>query len=877
MIRAIDLRCNHTRDPLGVDTPQPQFSWRTSGLVGTSGSCSAKHPGQSAYRLVAAATAENLHREAELLWDSGRVESADSLGIRWGGPPLRSATKYCWKVCLWDAEGQPGPWSAAVFETGLLHPEDWHARWIAPGRPAIPAPPAEGEAAPLLRCAFTLAADPVSARAYVCGLGYYELYVNGQKVGDEFMNPPFTAFDKTCLYRTLDIAPLLRRGDNVIAAMLGNGMYNVAHVNAWDFEKAPWRHHPKLLAQAHVALADGTGVQVLTGTHWKSSSGPITFNSLYVGEAYDARLEQPGWNAPGFDDSAWQAAVLCRSPGGVLKSMQMQPIRIVEEFQPKSFSQVCPGVWVYDMGRNIAGWARLKVSGPASTTVGLKYTELLTPDGDVDDTNIRAHVRCESIQHDHYTLKGERVEVYEPRFTYHGFQYVRLTGYPGEPTLDTLTACVAHTDLPSAGGFACSNDLINRIHAAARASTENNYHGMPTDCPHREKNGWTGDALLSSEQVLLNYDPRTAYGKWLDDILDSQRPNGALPGIVPTGGWGFNWGSGPMWDSLLVWLPWNLYVYTGDREPLERCWGGIRRYIAFMDGMSEDGTLDFGLGDWCPANRNADDPKTPTRVSDTWFYLADCVLAGKIAAALGDAQAAGEYQAKAENLRQVFRRRFIDEGTGAVTGDCMTSYALALHWDIAQGELAQKILSRLVAEVERYDRHFDCGMLGTKTVLQALADHGRADLAYALAAQDTYPSFGEWIIKGATTLWEMWRGEASLDHHMFSDVSAFFYKTLAGIRPDEAAPGFRHTWLAPRPVEGLEHAQAWHETPYGMLRCGWRKESDSLVLDIEVPGGTTATLSLPAPWATVSVNGGEAVALADGVRLEAGVYHILAR
>ena len=860
MGQATDLRCNHLDNPLGVDTP-PQFSWRCAP--------------QSAWRVTAAATPQALLDGKDLLWDSLRVEGPQTQGIRWGAGPLRSATACHWRVQTWDDAGNAAWSDPAVFETGLLHPEDWQAKWIAPGVPAIPMAPEGRDAAPLLRTAFRLEAQPAQARVYVCGLGYFELYVNGCKVGDAYMDPPFTAFDKTCLYRVFDVAALLQPGENVIGAMLGNGMYNVAYVNAWDFEKAPWRHHPKLLLQADIATAAGD-VRVLSDSHWKTAPGPVTTNSLYVGETYDARREIPGWAEPGFDDGAWSAAVVCRSPGGVLRSMQMPPIRVVEEFAPAKWWPLTGGGFVFDMGRNIAGWARLKVSAPEGTTITLKYTERLTDDGDVEDVNIRAHVRCDSIQQDSYICKGGGIETYEPRFTYHGFQYVRVSGLPGQPDSDTLTARVAHTDLPSAGGFVCSNELINRIQTAARASTEGNYHGMPTDCPHREKNGWTGDALLSSEQVLLNYDPRAAYGKWLDDMLDSQRPNGALPGIVPTGGWGFNWGSGPMWDSILVWLPWNLYLYTGDREPLERCWAGIQRYIAFLDSMSEDGTLDFGLGDWCPTNRGADDPKTPTRVSDTWFYIADCVLAGKIAAVLGDGKAAARYEAKAEALRTVFRSRFVDEATAEVTGDCMTSYALALHWGIAQGELAQKILARLVAEVHKYNCHFDCGMLGTKTVLQALADHGRADLAYALAAQDTYPSFGEWMQRGATTLWEMWKGEASLNHHMFSDVSAFFYKVLAGIGPHERAPGFLHTELCPQPVQGLESAGAWHETPYGALRSGWRKTPEGLLLDIEVPAGTTATLRLPAPWSTVCVEGGAVVPLGQGLHLEGGTYRILA-
>ncbi len=856
-MQATHLLCNHLADPLGVDTPQPQFAWRCGG--------------QRAWRVTAAVTAEALETQADLLWDSGRVEGGNTQNIRWGGGPLPSGVVIHWRVQTWG-EGDQASWSEpARFETSLLHPEDWHAHWIAPPPGATPA---EDATAPLLRTSFRLAGPATRARLYVCGLGYFTLTINGRPVDDARLDPPFTAYDRTCLYRVFDVTALLQPGENVVAVVLGNGMYNVDTPNAWDFEKAPWRHHPKLLLQGFAEIAAGT-VPIATGSHWRTTRGPIVYNNLYVGETCDARRELPGWNAPGFDDSDWAQAIVCRSPGGRLRSLQMPSIRVVEKFAPARHWPLPDGAWVFDLGRNIAGWVRLRVRAAAGTMITLKHTELLADDGDVDDQNIRAHVTCESIQQDTYICKGGEEECYEPRFTYHGFRYVRVSGLPGEPDDGTLTACIAHTDLPEAGGFECSHDLVNRLHAAVKASTENNYHGIPTDCPHREKNGWTGDAVLSSEQVLLNYDPRTAYGKWLDDILDAQRPDGALPGIVPTGGWGYNWGSGPMWDSVLFFLPWNLYLYTGDREPLERCWGAMERYLRYLDTMSEDGTLDFGLGDWCSAGRPAGQPKTPTRVSDTWYYLADNVVAAKVAGVLGLHEAAARCEAKAEWLRRVFRQRFIDEGTGTVTGDCMTVYALALHWGIVAGELQEKVLAHLVAEVEAYDRHFDCGILGTKTVLQALSDHGRADLAFALATQTTYPSFGEWIERGSNTLWESFEGRDSHNHHMFSDVGAFFYKTLAGIRPDEGAPGFRHTVLAPQPVDGLDFVRAWHETPHGTLRCAWQRTGEGLTLDIEVPAGTTATLRLPG-WRMARVEEATTPPMADALALPGGCHRVLA-
>lgn len=862
MIQATNLLCNNTANPLGVDSPAPLFAWR-AGI-------------QSAYRLIVADSAKALAEDNGNIWDSGKFHEDKSQGIDYDGKKLKSATRYFWKVKLWDGAGSEGQWSeTAWFETGLLTASDWQGKWIDAPKPVTPAKFALP--APDFRKSFTLAGGIASARAYICGLGYSELYVNGSKVGDAVVNPPFTTFDKTCLYCTYDITSMLKPGENVIGAVLGNGMYFVDHKNAWDFEKAPWKDNPKLLLQANITLANGSTVNITTGSGWKTATGPITSDSLYVGETYDARLEMPGWCKAGYDDSAWSSAVVCRAPGGVLKSMQMEPIRKVEEFVPKSLKEVHPGVWVYDMGRSIAGWAKLTVKGPAGTVVGLKYTEELLENGDVDDANLKWLVECESFQYDSYTLKGEGVETWEPRFTYHGFQYVRLTGFPGTPDLTTLTGCVVHTELETGGGFTCSNELINKIQAAARAATTNNYHGMPTDCPHREKNGWTGDALISSEQVLMNFKPLNAYKKWLGDIMDCQRPSGQLPGIAPTGGWGYNWGSGPMWDSIIVLLPWNIYLYTGDSQVLKDTWEAIRKYIGFMDSMSEDGTVDFGLGDWCPPEGGADGAKTPTALSDTWFYYVDTLTASKIATIVGKKAEADYYAAHAETIRKAFLKRFVNEQTGEVTGDCQTSYACALQYGIVQGELAAKIFARLVDEVERCNRHIDSGILGAKIVLQVLADGGRADLAYAIAAQKDFPSWGHWIEQGATTLWEMWNGDSSRNHHMFSDVSGFFYKVLAGINPDEAEPGFKHTVLKPCPVPGLDYASGWHESHYGTVRCAWHKDVGGLTLDIEVPEGTTATLRIPKGYKCASINKEQVVSDMDTMNLDAGTYSINAK
>jgi alpha-L-rhamnosidase len=833
-IRAHDLRCDHEDKPLGVAGPDVVFTWRG--------------PEASAFRIQVALLPRtpSAGNAPERVWDSGRTATGIAGAALWPDATLLSATRYAWRVLLWDMDGEKGEWSdEATFETGLLRPEDWTARWIHPARENSPMP--KSLPAPYLRKSFRLDSTVVTARAYVCGLGLFELHVNGDKVGDAVIHPAFTKYDSTCLYTTYDLTAHLHAGDNAIGVVLGNGMYHIDQRNAWDFEKAPWKEHPKLLARILVLLDDGSVVDVGTDSSWKAAESPIRSDSLHVGETYDARLELSGWSGPEFDDSSWARAEVCRGPGGRLVSLPMEPVRKVAEYRPASMREASPGVWVYDLGRAIAGWSKLTVQGPAGTTVKMRHAENLDDKGLVDDSTLRMFFfDCKDFQCDAYTLKGDGIEVWEPRFTYHGFQHVQLEGYPGTPDLDTLTACEVHTDFATAGGFSCSDEVADRIQAAARASTVANYHGMPTDCPHREKNPWTGDAALSSEQVLLNYDPLRAYRKWMRDLVDAQRPSGQLPGIAPTGGWGYNWGSGPAWDSALVLIPWNVHVYTGDVRILRETFDAMLRYLEFVESMSEDETVDFGLGDWVMPQHRTKTDSVPTRLSDTWFWHLMTRTTAKIARVIGRTDEAVRLEAKASRLRETILRRFVDPVTGAVAGDCQTSYALVSLFGIVDGELAAKVFGRLVDEVERCGRHIDCGILGAKYVLQALAEGGRTDLAWAIASQRDYPSWGDWIQQGATTLWENWEGDSSRIHHMFSDVSGFFYKEIAGLKPEEAAPGFHRIRFAPHFVESLSWAEAWHETPHGRTSIRWERQTDGVIdLHIEVPEGSLSTLWLP--------------------------------
>lgn len=850
----LHLRCNDLDNPLGVETPRPRLSWRL--VPGGHGQR------QTGYEIRVASTREALDRGEADLWASGEVASLGTLGATYAGVPLRSRQSAWWQVRSRDAAGAFGPWSEpACWEMGLLKAGDWRARWIAPVEYALNTP----SPAPYLRRTIALSGSIRKARAYIAGLGYHELSINGQRIGDDLLAPAFSRYDRTIYYQTRDVTAALRAGANTIGVILGNGWYNCFTAEVWDFKQAPWRAQPKLRFQLEIEFEDGRRQTVASDTNWRSATGPIVFDGLRNGETYDARLEQPEWDRPRFDEASWKPVRIVPPPGGTMRSQQFPPIRVTGTLRPRSCREVKPGVWIADLGQDIAGWARLRATGPAGTEITLRYAEKLGADGDIDPSNINWFIKSGECQTDRFILKGAGEELFEPRFTYHGFQYIQITGYPGSPSCEAIEGRVVHTDLLSRGEFVCSNPLLNAIQQAARWSTLGNYHGIPTDCPHREKNGWTGDAHLSAEQVLFNFNPVAAYRKWLRDFHDVQRDSGQLPGIVPTGGWGYNWGSGPAWDSALILIPWYLYLYEGDTEGLAENYPFMKRYVDYMTSMATGHLVNFGLGDWCPPVGGAGAHKCPTEVTDTAYYFIDTHLLATIAAVLGRGADAKRYGQLAGRIRKAFQKRYLDPKTGLVTGNTQTSMACALYQGLVDEADQPAVFAALIAEVEAQKRHIDCGILGAKYLLHTLTDLGRADLAYAIATQTDYPSWGLWIAQGATTLWENWDGKCSRNHHMYSDISAWFYRGLAGIMPDPSAPGFRRVIIAPNPVAGLEWVKAWHEAPQGRIVSNWSVREGLFRLDVEFPPDTEGEVHLPLAASTAILVEGQPAESAPGV------------
>ncbi len=849
-MRPVNLKCEYLVNPIGIDALPPRLSWQLASEE--------RDQRQSAYQILVASTEERLRRNRGDLWDSGRVSSGAQLHIEYAGKPLRSGQSCYWKVRVWDQEGRRSQFSApAHWEMGLLSPQDWHGKWIARTTEK------EYQPAPHFRRTFTVNGRVRRARVYLCGLGYQELSLNGQKAGDHALDPGYTRFDRRVLYVTHDVTALLREGENAIGVMLGTGWFNVHTQAVWQFHKAPWRDAPRLLLELRIEYADGREDRVVSDERWKTSTGPILFDSIYGGETYDARLEKPGWDTVRFSDSDWQTAQVVEAPKGRLVAQAMPPIKITQTLEPANVTAPKPGMQVFDFGQNMAGHTRLKVRGPAGTRLILRYGERLHPDGTLDASHIAQHLLKtdppQRFQTDEYILKGGAEEVWEPRFVYHGFQYVEVSGLTPEVSLK-LEARVKHTAVERRGTFECSNPLLNRIQRNALWSYVSNLHSIPTDCPHREKNGWTGDAHLAAEMGLFNFDPAAVYTKWVNDLGDEQRESGELPGIVPTGGWGYAWGNGPAWDSAFILIPWYLYEYCGDIRILKTHYTGMRRYVDYLTRRAENGIVRIGLGDWLPF-----ETETPVEVTSTGYYYLDALIVSRAARLLGNEEDARRYAALASEIRKAFLDRFVDSQTGQVSNGSQTALSCALHHpDLLTNEQKAAVLKRLLANIEARQGHIDTGILGAKYLLNALREQGESEVAYQIVNKKTLPGWGWWIAQGATTLWESWRGTDSLNHIMFGDVSAWFYKTLAGILP--TAPGFEKIEIKPQIVGDLTYARAECDTVRGRIVSDWRIENGDLRLKIQVPANVTATLYLPAEGLSNITEGGKTMDRVKGVR-----------
>ena len=695
-----------------------------------------------------------------------------------------------------------------------------------------------------------------AATLHITGLGFYEASLNGRRVGRKVLDPAPTKYDKRVLYSTYDLTKEVSRGENRLNVLLGHGWYDVRSVAVWNFDNAPWRDFPRMIAQLELVYADGTREVIGSDATWRQVASPVGFDCIREGEVIG--MQPP--DAPDLSGAAMMAEVV-PAPAGRLTAQAMPPSVVAEEIAPKALREVRPGVWVVDFGQNMAGWIRLQLKGQgAGDVVTVRYGERVKPSGEVDTAQIAEHFRYPAshrvlqgghFQVDRFVCDGSARQVYEPRFTYNGFQYAEISGLRQAPTADSVVACVVQTDFRPAGSFVCSNELINRLQEAIVWSYRGNFvNGYPTDCPHREKNGWTGDAQLAAEMAMYNFGNTAAYEKWIGDLMDEQRDDGNLPGIVPSSGWGYAWGNGPAWDSALVTLPWMLYVYQGDTHILRKAYPAMARYVDYMASRAKDGILSHGLGDWIPIKT-----QTPVEVTSTGYYYLDALIVAQTARLLGKEEDAQKYFALADDIYRAFNREH-GKGGGTYSIGSQTAQSCALHQGLVPAAERAKAEAKLVEAVTQNGAYPDFGILGSKYVFRTLSDAGRTDLAFAMATKEDKASYGAWLAKGATTFWEDWGEGASRNHVMFGDVSAWWFQYLAGIRlaptvsavarevnPNEVA--FKSFIIAPEPVKGLSWVKAEHESPYGTIRSTWANERGLFCLEIEVPVNTIATVCLP--------------------------------
>ena len=820
-----NLRTEYLTEPIGLDTSSPRFTWEYSG--------NEEGFKASRYEVRIGTSPDDLRPYAE-------------------GMVLKPHTRYYWNVTVWDGKGRPCATSeTASFETAKFDPSDWSASWITDHKDK------EFEPAPLFRKSFPVGKEVKDARVYVASAGYHELFINGERVGTNYLDPGYTHFDKRILYVTHDVTSLLKQGDNAVAAVLGNGWYNEQSVAVWNFHEARWRDRPRLLCELRITYTDGTTEVIGSDETWKTSTGAYTYNNIYSGDKFDARLEEAGWKTAGFDDSKWESVLPAQAPAPLLVAQQMPGIRITEEVRPVSMKRFSDQLYVYSFPKNMSGLCRLKVKGEAGTRITLKHGELLKKDGRLEQGNINVYYHPvkpdEVFQMDVFTLKGMgEEEIFMPSFSYHGFQYVEVeSSRPVTLTEENLTGLFMHTDVRPAGSFACSHPLLNKIWEATMLAYRSNLHSIPTDCPQREKNGWTADAHIAIDLGLLGFDGITLYEKWMNDIIDNQREAGEISGIIPSSGWGYGEWPGPVWDAVMFVIPNALYDYYGESRSIERLYPTMLRYLDYLKTKEKDGYLPFGLGDWVYWKATTNNEYTSTA-----YYYLDYKLMARFASLLG--KDATPYQEKANTLKSLINQKFFNAETGVYAEGTQTAQALALYLGLVPEGKEQLVADKL-REVVAGNNHFlDFGLLGSKTVPAMLTKYGYIEDAMKMITKTEAPSWGYWVeTMGYSTLPETWTlspkfNDASLNHVFMGDVSAWMMNQLAGINYDASAPGFRHIRITPHFVKELDWAKGEYHSVCGRIASEWKREGDKVTLTVTIPADSSADIVVGDRTETVS-------------------------
>ncbi len=867
-LEANDLSCKYFSNPLGVESASPMLGWKIyspkNGML------------QTAYRILVADDPDLLTEEKANYWDSGKVTSGESVQVPYKGSSLESGRKYYWKVKIWDQDGAESGWSETAFwQMGLLRPQDWaEARWIGfeelpDSMRVVPGIHGSGNGLgekarqrpviPFFRKDFSLSKKIASATLFISGLGHYEAYLNGEKVGNAFLTPGWTDYDQTVFYNTWDVTSLLEKGDNTIGAIVGTGFY---HVNRERYRKLVIAcGMPKLICKLAVTYVDGFSEVIVSDGNWKTAPSPVTYSSIYGGEDYDARLEQTGWDKPGFDDSDWNPALLVKEPSGKLTAERDYPTAIVETVATSRINKLADTTWVYDFGQNASGIVKLKVKGKKGQQVRMYPAELIHPDG---SANQRA---TGSPYYYTYTLKGEGEEVWMPRFSYYGFRYVQVEGAApdsaktaGElPLITGMELLHNRNSAPRNGTFVCSNELMNRIHKLIDQAIKSNFQSVLTDCPHREKLGWMEQTFLMGAGVNFNYDTYHLYRKLVYDMMDAQTSDGLIPDIAPEyvefeGGFR----DSPEWGSAGVILPWLLYRWYDDRQTMEAAWPMMNRYIAYLKGTSNGHIVSHGLGDWFDLGPSSPGPAqlTPMALTATAVYFYDVQLLSKMAEVLGKADEQKQLESWAGEIKEAFNQKFFNAQAGVYSTGSQTSMSMPLCVGLVEDSQRSKVLSNLVDSIRANDKALTAGDIGFHYLVEALTDGGASQLLFEMNNRDDVPGYGYQLKKGATTLTESWAAleEVSNNHLMLGHLMEWFYQGLGGIRQTEISAGYKELVIKPEVVGDLTYVNTTFETPYGQVSTHWEKTAGLFVLQMEIPANTAATIYLPVAG-EVMVNG----------------------
>ncbi|TEU06148.1 MAG: alpha-L-rhamnosidase [Candidatus Aminicenantes bacterium] len=866
-LKITNLRCEYLKNPLGIDAVKPRLSWILESLD--------RGQKQTAYRIIVSSSEENLEKDIGDLWDSGKVESDRTNQIVYDGKELHSRKKCYWKVFVWDKGGvrresqRPAFWSM-----GLLSEEDWEASWIgmelAPQflKPEKLAP---GPPPPWFRKTFTLGKPVKKALVYVTARGIFRLHLNGRQIGKDVFAPEWTDYNTRIQYCTYDVTENLNQGKNSVGAVVGDGWYS--GYLGWRKFRGNYGLQNSLFLQLEVEYEDGTSEVVATDKTWRCSDGPIISSDLLMGEHYDARKEMPGWDAPEFDDRDWKSVTVVAKPQTKLVAQPSETVQVKQCIEPVEMTEPKKGLYVFDLGQNIAGWVRLNVKGKAGTKVTLRHAERLNPDGTIYTTNLR-----DAKAMDSYILKGTGEEIFEPRFTFHGFQYVEVTGFPGIPDKDAITGCAVYSAAPPAGSFECSNPMVNQLYENLTWSQRGNYLSVPTDCPQRdERLGWMGDAQIFIRTGTFNMDVAAFFTKWMRDVADAQSDEGAFPDFAPrlSDKVLMRFESAPAWGDAGIIVPWTVYRVYGDTRIITEHWESMDKWMDFLQEANPDllrrKKTGNNYGDWLSIKAD-----TPKDLLATAYWAYDAQLMSEMAEAIGNSSEAFYYGKLFQNIREAFQREYVLPD-GRIKGETQTGYLLALAMDLIPEDLRPRSAEHLVENIKQREWHLSTGFVGAGYLLPVLTQMGYPDVAYRLLLNETFPSWGYSIKQGATTIWERWDGWTeekgfqdpgmnSFNHYAFGSVGEWLFRFIAGIDLDPEIPGYKRIIIRPHPGGGLEYAKAEYNSIHGKIVSGWKLENDQLAMDVTVPANTTAVIYVPAEDASQVTESGNPATDSEGVR-----------